>query len=337
MTRRRRRREIQTLSLSFLDSISCGFGAIILLLVITKLFEPIHLQQSKDQLQGTQERYRQELTDVMSQTLQVGGELQSTTKKVDNERTEIAKLQKELTRIRATYSEKHDDAQIASQLAGRLAQAKESLTEQMKRLLANNPQIDESKVAGVSVDSEYIVFIIDTSGSMRQYVWGRVEKQIRDTLAVYPKVKGFQVMNDEGIYMFQSYARKWIPDTPGRRKAVLDALKNWNAFSNSSPVEGIIAAIRAFEDPNKKIALYYYGDDFAGGESIDTVVREIDRINRADAHGNRHVRINGVAFPTYWDFTGGQLGTAARFSVLMRALCQRNGGTFVALPSRGAI
>lgn len=333
---RRRRREIQTLSLSFLDSISCGFGAIILLLVMTKLFQPIHLQESKVSLQQKESRYQQELTDVLSQTEQVSDQLKTTTLSVKNDREEITKLQRELTRIRTAYSQKHDDAKIASQLAGQLAQAKESLTAQMKRLLANNPHIDDSKVAGVAVDSEYVIFVIDTSGSMRQYVWGRVMRQIRDTLAVYPKVKGFQIMNDEGIYMFQSYARKWIPDTAGRRRAVMDALRNWNAFSNSSPVEGIVAAIRTFADPNKKIALYYYGDDFAGAESIDTVVRYIDRINRA-AQGGRHVRINGVAFPTYWDFTGGQLGTSARFVVLMRALCQRNGGTFVALPSRSDI
>ena len=33
-----RRREIEGVSLSFLDVISCGFGAIILLLVLVKVF-----------------------------------------------------------------------------------------------------------------------------------------------------------------------------------------------------------------------------------------------------------------------------------------------------------
>ena len=36
-----------------------------------------------------------------------------------------------------------------------------------------------------------------------------------------------------------------------------------------------------------------------------------------------------------WEVTGTML-TGARFAILMRALCQRNGGTFVALPPRGA-
>jgi hypothetical protein len=42
-----------------------------------------------------------------------------------------------------------------------------------------------------------------------------------------------------------------------------------------------------------------------------------------------------VAFPVYYDVTGTLL-TAQNFAILMRALCQRNGGTFIALPSRRA-
>ena len=52
-------------------------------------------------------------------------------------------------------------------------------------------------------------------------------------------------MNDMGRYMFETYSGRWIPDTPSRRRAVVD-LKGWNSFSNSSPVEGIVAAVRGF-------------------------------------------------------------------------------------------
>jgi hypothetical protein len=41
-----------------------------------------------------------------------------------------------------------------------------------------------------------------------------------------------------------------------------------------------------------------------------------------------------VAFPTYFEVTGGQLLTAGQFAILMRVICQRNGGTFIALPAR---
>ena len=43
---RARRREIEAISLSFLDVISCGFGALILLLVLTKVYEPLLFDQA---------------------------------------------------------------------------------------------------------------------------------------------------------------------------------------------------------------------------------------------------------------------------------------------------
>ena len=50
--RRRQRREASALSLSFLDCICCGFGAIVLLLVLTKVGEVRALEQSVVDLDG---------------------------------------------------------------------------------------------------------------------------------------------------------------------------------------------------------------------------------------------------------------------------------------------
>ena len=332
--RKRKRREVETLNLSFLDAVSCGFGAIILLLVITKLFEPIRLEESQTELEQLMLRYQQELEDILGETQYVAEERSATLDDVQSEESIVALLERQLTRIRAEMLDRQDDAEIASDLAGRLAQAKQELTDEMERLLADyRPPPDEYKIGGIPVDSEYIIFLIDTSGSMRQYAWDRVQQQIRETLEVYPTVKGIQVMNDEGEYMFRSYRGEWIPDTPARREAIIDALRNWNAFSNSSPREGILEAIETFYDPEKRVSLYVYSDDFAQG-SINAVVREVDRKNRANDPDGRRVRIHAVAFPVYYEVTGGELLSAARFATLMRVLCQRNGGTFVALPSR---
>ena len=328
---RRKSREVDALSLSFLDSICCGFGAIILLLVISKIFEPIRLEESREDLSGLVAKYEQELNDILGETTLVQRERNTATDDLDKSRLQIADLQRQLVRIRASVLAV-DDPTFSRELETRLAQAKQSLTEEMRRLLENYvPPIDDYKIGGIPVDSEYIIFLIDTSGSMRTYAWDRVQRQIRETLEVYPTVKGIQVMNDEGEYMFKSYRNEWIPDTPTRRQAILDALKSWNAFSNSSPREGILEAIQTFWAPDKKISLYVYSDDFAQG-SINSVVREVDRRNRVDESGQRRVRIHAVAFPVYYEVTGGNLYTASDFAILMRSICQRNGGTFVALP-----
>ena len=47
-----RKRNEEDTNLSFLDVIACGFGAIILLLMITKVTEPIVLEQATQNLEG---------------------------------------------------------------------------------------------------------------------------------------------------------------------------------------------------------------------------------------------------------------------------------------------
>jgi hypothetical protein len=44
---RRRRSSVEGFGLSFLDVICCGFGAIVLLLVLTKIGEPGAIEQSR--------------------------------------------------------------------------------------------------------------------------------------------------------------------------------------------------------------------------------------------------------------------------------------------------
>ena len=48
-----RRRTIEVLSLSFLDCICCGFGAIILLLVLTEYGQPIQIEESRTKASWT--------------------------------------------------------------------------------------------------------------------------------------------------------------------------------------------------------------------------------------------------------------------------------------------
>ena len=102
---------------------------------------------------------------------------------------------------------------------------------------------------------------------MFTYAWPTVIQKMTQVLDIYPKVKGIQVMNDMGQYMFSRYAGKWIPDTPGRRKVIIEHLRTWNVFSNSSPVEGITRAICTFSAPDKKISIYVLNSGTAPGGS----------------------------------------------------------------------
>jgi hypothetical protein len=203
----------------------------------------------------------------------------------------------------------------------------------MKKVLGSDyRRAPQDSVAGLPVDSEYIIFIIDTSGSMANYAWPLMLRKMQEVLDAYPSVKGWQVMSDEGTYMFSSYRGKWLPDTPSQRKLVLDRLRDWFPFSNSSPVEGIVEAIRTYYSGDKKISLYVLGDEFTGS-SVDSVVKTVDQINREDRTGERRVRIHALGFPVRPD---APQFTSIRFSTLMRVLCARNGGTFVGLNEPGS-
>ena len=74
----------------------------------------------------------------------------------------------------------------------------------------------------------------------------KVQKEMLNILDVYPEVKGLQIMNDMGQFMFTQSDKEWIPDSPQMRELIIDKLSSWAPFSNSSPVEGIENAIKNF-------------------------------------------------------------------------------------------
>ena len=334
--RGRRRGMPEGFSLSFLDAICCGFGAIVLLLVLTKIGEPRALEQARIELDGLVARLEQELYEIRGETEVLNRQLISRQEQLSQERELIARLKGDLSRIQGEFAASKQESEVQDIIEGQLLAAQQKLTVEMQRLQQESQtrsrSVEQELVGGIPVDSEYIIFVIDTSGSMFTYAWPAVLRKMTQVLDAYPKVKGIQIMNDMGQYMFSSYAGKWIPDTPGRRKVILDRLRTWSVFSNSSPVEGITRAIRTFVAPDKKISIYVFGDEFTG-RSIDDVVQTVDRINRRDSQGNRLVRIHAVGFPVMFSVSGVSNSTGVRFATLMRVLCHRNGGTFVGLNS----
>ncbi len=325
-----RRRDIEIFSLSFLDVICCGFGAIILLFVLSKFAEPVIIEEVSKDLQSVIVRLEEELHEIRGETAVLNRELQGKKEQLSQEKKKLARLQGDLSNIKGEFAASNQHAQVQNIIEEKLARAMQQLTDEMKRLLKDQPRIVDRSVGGIPVDSEYIIFIIDTSGSMQRNAWGLVQKKLAETLKVYPKVKGIQIMNDMGNYMFSQYRGEWIPDTPARRRAIISNLSTWRSFSNSSPVEGIEAAIKTFYAPDKKISLFVFGDEFSGN-AIQPVIDEVDRINRATKDGTRRVRIHAVGFPVLLKNQVGRGNTGERFATLMRILSQKNGGTFVGL------
>lgn len=325
----RTRRQPPEFSISFLDVICCGFGAVILLLVITKTVQPQLIEASAVNLEGLVADLQAQWFEIRGETRILNRDLNARREQLSEYEERIAILRGQLASARARYDSLQVESNTNAVISGQLALARQSLTAEMQRLL-DGLEVSNNLIGGIPVDSEYLIFVIDTSGSMFSYAWDRMLAEIDATLSIYPNVKGIQIMNDMGNYMFSRYRGQWIPDTPGRRRVIRQNLRNWNVFSNSSPVEGITAAIRTFYDPNKKISIYVFGDEFTG-ESIAEVVGVVERINREAADGEQLVRIHAVGFPVQFIRAANLQTTGIRFATLMRELTYRNGGTFVGL------
>ncbi|MEQ8206293.1 MAG: hypothetical protein RIA65_08980 [Woeseia sp.] len=327
----RRRRNVEGFSLSFLDCISCGFGAILLLLVLSKIYEPSVIEKSEEDLDALIALLEAELFEIRGDSAVLNRELVSRREETTETRMTLAQLQRELDKIQGQYALISEDAPALDVDEGELEAARQRLTAEMRRLRPNFRRAPDDSIGGIPVDSEYIIFVIDTSGSM-QAKWDWAEEKLGEVLDVYPTVKGLQIMNDNGRFMFEQHGRAWLPDTPQLRQAIKSTMRQWAPFSDSDPSDGIAYAIQTFWAPDKKISIYVFGDEFQG-QSMEAVLRDIDRINVEDEEGNRLVRIHAVGFP--YSFSGSTIPQSSqRFAGLMRLLCERNGGTFVALTNR---
>jgi hypothetical protein len=326
---RKQRRALPEASLSFLDVISCGFGAIVLLLVIARVGDPSALEEAENQLLGSVKDYQERLFEIRGESVVLDERLKSRkeqlselTERVARLKAKLASVSKQSNQLSQSQSREKEQLQLVLQV----------LSEEMQRLLGPEFLQQNQLVGGIPADSDYIIFVIDTSGSMQVAAWEKVKKEMLNILDIYPEVKGIQVLNDMGQYMFVNFSKKWMSDSPEMRKNIISKLANWAPFSNSSPVEGINAAIQTFYKPGRKISIYTLGDDYQG-RSIRNVVKAVDKLNKAHRGADRLVRIHAIGFPVHFPPGGTPSASAIKFAALMRELSYNNGGTFIGLNS----
>ena len=321
------RRAEESISIAFLDVITCGIGAVILLLMISKPPPPVAAAPVDDARVAQISQLQRQLFDVQDRRSQVEAELAVTT-------AQLAALQDETQRLRAALLAAQMSARSGEKALARDAEelgslriAQQSLSEEMQRLLAQRKRSKPALVGGIPIDSDYVIFVIDTSDSMRDHVKTTLKNQMREILSVYPHLKGLQILNDAGTYLDADTARLWLTDSPALRTTVIEQVPSWTADSPSNPTQGIYTAIQDFYSTERKISIYVLGDEFANG-SITEVVNYVARINPRDAQGKPRVRIHGIGFPTRF---GQTKETGVRFAALMRQLTRANGGTFIGL------
>ena len=311
-----KRGKIDPFSIAFLDIISCGFGAVVVLILIFR-FDPLEKIASAPSLQeDTTAAFNNllaeaRLTQKSDQAKVVLNKLAAIEK---NQIVVQQKLERTLVELRQSVA--------AEKFIGRQKKQKlKSLMHEIERVRnagakTSAPSKPDEEVGGIIVDRDYVVFIVDTSGSMLE-IWGRVAARMTQILGQHPKVKGFQIMNDNGNYLVSSYEKRWISDTPKMRGHILKLFKLWRSTSNSSPTEGLFRALTDFKSQTANMSIYVLGDDYSGSD-FDGVIDKVRLLNRGGA------RINAINFIS-------RRASTDRFSILMREIALDNQGTLITL------
>jgi hypothetical protein len=323
-----RRRQVEVFSLSFLDCICCGFGAIILLLVLTEIGRPVKLEESRRNLVAQVRDLRAQLQVIKGRSDDLERQLHGRRERLEHERQQLTRLAGDLTRVQGQFAASKQEAPVTNTAAGDLVNASQTLTAEMRRVLKEHESRPSTEaIAGIPIDSEYIIFVIDTSSSMTANHWEVNLKIIDEILAIYPHVKGIQVLNDQGIYMFGDTRGRWLDDSPEERAQIRARARSWHAFSQSNPLPGMEEALRSYAASDRRASLFVLGDEFTGS-SIQAALDSIGSLNKPDASGRRSIRIHAIGFP---EGKGMSPFTNIRFSALMRLVCAQNNGTFIGL------
>jgi hypothetical protein len=309
------KRSFDIFNLSFLDVVSCAFGAVVLLVLISNTETDVassRIDEAEDYLTMVMAAERK-LSDLSQQ-------LESERKELSVEKNLKNQLNDKSSRETQKLSQKEkENEKLEGDLDG-LELVQSSL--KSASISRNTANKRDAEVGGIPVDSDYVIFIVDTSGSMKE-IWPRVTAEILNVIKIHPKVLGFQMLNDNGVHLISAYAGKWIPDTPKRRASVINAFKLWNSASNSSPVEGLEVALKRYAKPNRSLSIYIFGDEYSGS-SYDPVIDTLVKLNTNRVTGKRLAKVHGVGFISSY--------STNRFAILMREITKRNGGTFIALP-----
>ena len=305
MAKLKRKISLDVFGIAFLDVISCAFGAAVLLLIFSKDAavsggEPedyASILMEKILLENKIKHHDEMISSAVSQINELNKELQSVTSNGDDD---FYSLKNKLIEI------KNKNTSLA-----------ELLTVPSPLVPPKNPLLKYN--AGIPSGSENIIFIIDTSGSMKRY-WPVVVNTISEILNIHQSVKQIQIMSDQGETLF-SHMGNWIRDSKTNRKLIMSSLPNWQAISSSNPAKALQITLQRYAKIDFPLSIYVLGDDFTG-QSYDEVLNIIEKYNVSKISKLRKASIHGIGFP--W-------GLGDRFPTLMREVANNNNGVFIGL------
>ena len=307
----------EVFSMSFLDIMACGFGALVLILLISE-FNEIEIIENK----YTADLFLTKQDEVVTKTNQLNDVDRELTSKIKN----LISIQDELDKVKSNLNNRANVVQSLTEL---------SQLKQTQIIVKNEDQkepIEQVVASGIRIDSRYLIFIIDNSGSMVEGApWSRVVKEIETIIMTFPSLEGFMIMNDTGKTIVGG--GNWVKPTKANRIDAVNKLKRVNAMTNSNPIPAIEKSINIYGRKYDDVGIFIIGDDIRESKNVDSRLLEINRIN-TKSDGSKYVRINALGF-----LTSRRLNVQGyafeddnnKYLTLMRELTEQNGGTLVVI------
>ena len=361
---RRRKRRFDTFSLSFLDCMSCGFGAVVLFFMIISATMAVrqdelnkNLSERADSLKvevSAGELNLVELRNRIDQTEKEQVEAQGLARRIvallEQKREELARLDKDTTSQEAHINKLKADLKQLEEANRRLAAASASPSDLGSRIRQIEGEGQRQYLTGLKVGGERVMVLLDTSASMldedivnvirrrnmpdaqkiRAPKWQRALRTVEWVVAQFDPGTKFQIVS------FNTEAVSVLPDTDGR----------WLDASDPKVVESAMTATRRLV-PQNGTSLHH---PFTAARTIspppDNIVLIVDSLPTQGESPPRSEMVSGRARLRNFNSALGELpggvpvnvilfpmvGDAAASTAFWR-LAQQSNGSYIS-PSR---
>lgn len=261
-----KRRETEVFSLSFLDCICCGFGAIILIFILS-----VAQKKNVDRINVDDLKLR--VRRIETQVSISKEEVARITQLLVAAQSEIPSLKQKTTDTQLKLTERQRELLALLQQTGLLKDALASLMDKKKALPTVDqaplpiPNIDRRQyLTGFKLEGECVLFIVRSSGSMlgetveeatdrleepdykkrESPKWQRTVRSLEWMLANLAPETRFQIMlfNDDALPLLPKRSDEWFSITD--RKAISEVVERLNQIvpSGSANLERAFAKIR---------------------------------------------------------------------------------------------
>lgn len=296
---KRRRESIELFGVSFLDVLSCALGGVLLLLLLSS-------RQRADEAQHQAKR----ITDLEGIVAEGAAKLGGALAQAQDDERQLEGLQKEL-----------DKAQRDNDI---LEHVNKSLGELHQRGLARIEDLQkvEASLVGLKGKLSNVVFVFDTSGSMKN----RKDPRTGDPL--FPEYKAFLTnwisslkFKQFNVVRFSTEPELWQPALRVADPANRQAAVTWvSSFESDGGTNTLAAFQTAMQFPGVD-TIIFFSDGAPDNDATDEVLAWLDSNNPRDpASGQRRTTINTIGLGNYF---------AEKWGDFMNNIADQHDGVFI--------